>query len=120
MLQKQYESMQQFNDGLHEKGMENLKSEHLASRDTRDNERKIEDEARESTIKARKAESIAQTRDEEAEQLRSTCARVSDRRNELQDELNELANDQTTALPKFGDQGLHFSSQTYFSFRCGN
>ena len=65
-LQKQYESMRQFNDGLHDKSMGNLKSECLAARD---GERKAEDEAREALVKARKAESIAQTRDEEPEQL---------------------------------------------------
>ena len=59
--QKQYESMQQFNDNLHEKSTGSVKSKYLAARD---NERKAEDESRESWIKARKAESIAETRDE--------------------------------------------------------
>ena len=40
-------------------------------------------------IKARKAESIAQTR-EGSEQPRSTCDRLRNHRNELQDELDEL------------------------------
>ena len=51
--------MRQFNDSLHEKSVGNLKSECLAARD---GERKAEDEAREASVKARRAESIAQMR----------------------------------------------------------
>ena len=81
--QKQYESMRQFNGGLHEKSVGNLKSEYLAAGG---GERKAEDEAREALVKARKAESIAQTRDEESEQLRalaigSETTGMRDRRN---------------------------------------
>ena len=71
--------------------MGNLKPEYLTARD-------------------REAESIAQTRDEESEQLRSACDRLKNLRNEVQEELDkltdrydELVNDQSVALPKFGD-----------------
>ena len=68
------------------KSMRNLKPELTA----RDNVRKVEDEARESLIKPRKTESIAQTQDEESEQLRSACDRLRNYRNEVQDELDDL------------------------------
>ena len=70
--------------------------------------RERQNEARESLIKARKAESIAQNRDEESEQLRSTCDR--NHRNEVEDELDdlterydELVKVQSVTLPKFLD-----------------
>ena len=105
-LQKQYESLRQFNDNLHEKSVGNLKSEYLAARD---GERKAEDEAREALVKARKAESIAQIRDQQAEQLQSACDTLRSHRNEAQGELAELTdrydavNDQSVVPPKFGD-----------------
>ena len=60
--------------------MESLKFEYLAARD---NERKV-------LIKARKAEPIARTTVKESEQLRSTCDRLRNRRNKLQDELDDM------------------------------
>ena len=52
-----------------------------------------------------KAESIPQTRDEESEQLRSTCDRLRNQEelDELTDRYDELVNDQSVALPQFGD-----------------
>ena len=88
-LQKQYESMQQVNDNP-----TSLKPEYLAARD---NDRKAPRLGRLSLW-------------DEEEQLRSTCDRLKNHRNELQDELedmteryDELVNDQPIALPKFGD-----------------
>ena len=80
---------------LNEKSVGNLNSEYLAARD---GERKAEDEAREALVKARKAESIAQTRDEESEQLQSTCDRLRNHRNEVQEELDELTERSMTNL----------------------
>ena len=51
-LQKQYESMQQFNDNLHDKSMGSLKTEYLAARERGRGRSQRE---------TRKADSIAQT-----------------------------------------------------------